>query len=86
MYDKDSSISDRFSRLKREYAQTGTRRSVELRVKNSKILFLEVVTSLILTVTIEGCSGCTRTRFATSSTSSTWLKFFQIAWGRTSPT
>ena len=37
MYDKDSSISDRFSRLKREYAQTGTRRSVELRVKNSKI-------------------------------------------------
>ena len=86
MYDKDSSISDRFSRLKREYAQTGTRRSVELRVKNSKILFLEVVTSLILTVTIEGYSGCTRTRFATSSTSSTWLKFFQIAWGRTSPT
>ena len=29
MFDKDSSISERFARLKKEYSQTGTRRSVE---------------------------------------------------------
>jgi cleavage and polyadenylation specificity factor subunit 5 len=29
MYDKDSSVTERFKRLKSEYAQTGTRRSVE---------------------------------------------------------
>lgn len=29
MFDKDTSISERFNRLKKEYSQTGTRRSVE---------------------------------------------------------
>ena len=37
MFDKDTSISDRFIRLKKEYSQTGTRRSVEVKNRHQKI-------------------------------------------------